>query len=419
MVIAAISVVMVGAIAFSGSGAPRPTAKSTLPAAPAAVDPNQARIAEYRQRLDEQARKLAAEQAEYQRARQQFSASTPVAGGAPPAGQPAYASSGATGNEEESIENDRKKRAYMSLFASNVALSYRSNNPTMSTGSPAPYPGQSFGTKNSMPAGPSIASPTGYFVPFASSADARATPSSPKEENAPKPAVQENGAVVDRAGQTEQAAAPNKSHVPEWSQELNKSEGKQYRLFEGTVIEAVLTNRLNGSFAGPINCMVTANIYSHDGQQLLIPQGSRVLGEVKRVTSFGQERLSVAFHRLIMPDGYSVSLDQFKGLNQIGETGLRDQINHHYVQIFGVSLAIGAIAGLAQADTRSGLVQSSTDAYRQGVADSLSQSSLRILDRYLNLLPTLTIREGHRVNVYLSDDLLLPAYQNHRIPADV
>jgi type IV secretory pathway VirB10-like protein len=144
-----------------------------------------------------------------------------------------------------------------------------------------------------------------------------------------------------------------------------------------------------------------------------------VLGEVKRVTTFGQERLAVIFHRVIMPDGFSVSLDQFKGLNQIGETGLRDQVNHHYAQIFGVSLAIGAIAGLAQADTRAGGFQSSSDAYRQGVASSLSQSSLRILDRYLNVLPTLTIREGHRVKVYLSDDLLLPAYNHHRMPGDL
>jgi type IV secretion system protein VirB10 len=165
--------------------------------------------------------------------------------------------------------------------------------------------------------------------------------------------------------------------------------------------------------------MLTITVFSHDGQQLLIPQGSRILGEARRVTTVGQERLAVLFHRVIMPDGYSLSLDQFKGLNQIGETGLRDQINHHYAQIFGASLAIGAIAGLAEAGTRAGVLQSSTEAYRQGVADSLSQSSLRILDRYLNLLPTLTIREGHRVKIYLSGDLLLPVYQNHRMPEDL
>ena len=151
----------------------------------------------------------------------------------------------------------------------------------------------------------------------------------------------------------------------------------------------------------------------------LIPQCSRVLGEVRKVESFGQQRLAVFFHRVVMPDGYSVSLDQFQGLNQVGETGLRDQVNHHYLQVFGVSIAIGAIAGLGQANARTGLDQSGLDTYEQGVAASLSQTSLRILDRYLNVLPTFTIREGHRVKVYLSEDLLLPAYDKHRVPSDL
>jgi type IV secretion system protein VirB10 len=138
-----------------------------------------------------------------------------------------------------------------------------------------------------------------------------------------------------------------------------------------------------------------------------------VLGEVRPVNSFGQQRLAVVFHRLIMPDGYSVSLDQFQGLNQIGETGLRDKVNHHYLQVFGVSLAIGAIAGLGHANSRTGSDLSALDAYQQGVTSSLSQSSLRILDRYLNVLPTHSITEGYRVKIYLSGDLLLPVYDPH------
>ncbi len=124
----------------------------------------------------------------------------------------------------------------------------------------------------------------------------------------------------------------------------------QYRLFEGTLIETTLTNRLNGSFAGPVNCMVTNNLYSHDRMKLLIPAGSRVLGDVHPVESFGQQRLAVTFHRLVLPNGFSVSLDDFTGLNQVGETGLRDKVDHHYLQVFGVSLAIGAIAGLTPSD---------------------------------------------------------------------
>jgi type IV secretion system protein TrbI len=185
------------------------------------------------------------------------------------------------------------------------------------------------------------------------------------------------------------------------------------------VIETVLTNRLDGSFSGPVNCMVTTNIFSHDGQRLLIPQGSHVLGEIRKVENFGQQRLAVVFHRVIMPDGYSVNLDRSPGLNQIGETGLVDKVNHHYLQVFGVSVAIGAIAGLSQANTQYGIDTSAGDAYRQGMATSLSQSSLRILDRYLNVLPTFTIREGHRVKIYLTEDLILPAYHKHQMQNDL
>lgn len=212
--------------------------------------------------------------------------------------------------------------------------------------------------------------------------------------------------------------APKRSDSQALDPELTRAEGQRYRLLEGTILETVLTNRLTGSLAGPVNTMLTTDVYSHDRQHLLIPEGSRILGEVKPVTTLTQQRLAVVFHRIIMPDGFSVSLDQFHGLNQIGETGLRDQVNHHYVEIFGVSIAIGAIAGLSQANTIYGVTESASDAYRQGFASSLSQSSLRILDRFLNVLPIFTVREGHRIKVYLASDLLLPAYDRHNIPSN-
>ena len=85
-----------------------------------------------------------------------------------------------------------------------------------------------------------------------------------------------------------------------------------------------------------------------------------------------------------MPDGYSVPLDQFKGLNQIGDTGLRDQVNNHYLRIFGASLALGALGAVAEAGTGSALTASGTDVMRQGLGQSMAQSSARILDRFLD-----------------------------------
>ena len=128
----------------------------------------------------------------------------------------------------------------------------------------------------------------------------------------------------------------------------NAAAGKTYLLFEGTILETVLINRLDGGLAGPVECLLSTDVYSNDRQHLLLPAGSKLLGETKKVDTFGQTRLAVVFHRVLMPDGYSVSLDQFKGLNQIGDTGLRDQVNNHYLRIFGVSLAIGALGAVGK-----------------------------------------------------------------------
>ena len=149
---------------------------------------------------------------------------------------------------------------------------------------------------------------------------------------------------------------------------VNESaEGKRYVLFEGTVLEALLINRLDGSFSGPVSCLLSNNVYSHDRQHVLIPAGSKILGEAKKVDTFGQVRLAVTFHRLIMPDGFSVNLDQFKGLDQAGATALKDKVNNHYAKIFGASLALGVLGGVAQIGTGSALTSTGSGTNPGGI----------------------------------------------------
>jgi type IV secretion system protein TrbI len=201
---------------------------------------------------------------------------------------------------------------------------------------------------------------------------------------------------------------------------VNSATGQPYVLYEGTTIETILMNRLDGDASGPVKVMVTTPVYSHDHQHVLIPEGSVVLGESRKIgtAGFGQQRrLAVVFHRMIMPDGYSVDLDQFHGLNQIGETGLKDKVNNHYLTIFGTSIALGIIGGAAEMSNNGGaLTGNGIDAYKYGVAASMSENATTVLDRFINIPPTITIREGYRVKVYISQDLLLPAYENHAIP---
>jgi type IV secretory pathway VirB10-like protein len=200
---------------------------------------------------------------------------------------------------------------------------------------------------------------------------------------------------------------------------VNSAHGQPYVVFEGTTIDTALVNRLDGEFAGPVKVLVTNPVYSQDRQHVLIPEGTFILGDTQKVSGFGQKRLAVIFHRLIMPDGYSVDLDQFHGLDQIGDTGLKDKANNHYLQIFGASIALGIISGAAQATTNSGYSASGSDMYRQGLASSLAASGTNVLEKFINIPPTITISEGHRIKVYLTQDMLLPAYEAHTVPGDI
>jgi type IV secretion system protein VirB10 len=374
----------------------RSTPKKQTPVLP----PNEDRLIEYRKRIEEESRKLTEEQAELARTKGAYARTANqqlVEQGSEVPGANSFAprlrnpQSSGEASQTNWIAQESAKRKYTSRFASNIALSYRSD-PKTASSEPGTPPGQAV----------PVFDPRLYPWPVML----------PPGAQSPQPM---NEGVGDTAKPTEQAGKQSKPTLPD----LNHSTGKDFRLFEGTIIEAVLTNRLDGTFSGPVNCLVSYDVYSHDHNHILIPSGSRVLGDVHPVESSGQSRLAVTFHRLVMPDGFSVNLDQFRGLDQIGETGLRDQVNHHYMQIFGASIAIGLIAGLAQSNTNYGTSVPATDVYRQGVASSLSQSSTHFLDKFLNILPTFTIREGQRIKIYLQEDLALPAYENHQMPDDI
>jgi len=201
---------------------------------------------------------------------------------------------------------------------------------------------------------------------------------------------------------------------------VDSATGQPYLIYEGSVLDTVLMNRLDGDAVGPVKVLVSNPLYSHDRQHVIIPEGTVVLGEAKKIGAVGfgqQRRMAVVFHRLIMPDGYSVDLDQFHGLDQIGEEGLKDKVNNRYLQIFGTSIALGVIAGASEITQGGGTITTSgSQAFTNGTAASVSQSATTILDRFMQIPPTITIREGHRVKVYFTQDLLLPAYSNHTIP---
>ena len=233
---------------------------------------------------------------------------------------------------------------------------------------------------------------------------------------------QPGSSMISARQSSEQKSSPLDQPSTQKRREVNidSAVGQPYVIYEGLTMDTTLMNRLDGDAVGPVKVLVSSPVYSHDRQHVLIPDGTIVLGEARKIGSAGfgqQRRLAVVFHRMIMPDGYSVDLDQFHGLDQIGEEGLRDKVNNHYLQIFGTSIALGVISGAGQIESGGGTITTSgSQAFTTGAASSVSQSATTILDRFIQIPPTITIREGHRVKVYFMQDMLVPAYDNHTIP---
>ncbi len=180
------------------------------------------------------------------------------------------------------------------------------------------------------------------------------------------------------------------------------------RIYEGSFLEAALVSQLSGDFPGPVLAVVSVPFYSADRQRILVPRGARVLGTAQAVANQDQTRLAVSFHRLILPDGRWVSLE-FHGLNQVGEGALKDQVDRHYFSMFAAVGAVGVLSGLTAA--RGNPYEGGAAGFRAGAGQGLGQAATRILDRFLNRLPNITIRAGHRLRIWFTSDVLLPRPQ--------
>ena len=182
------------------------------------------------------------------------------------------------------------------------------------------------------------------------------------------------------------------------------------RVYEGSVVSAVLVTQLSGDFAGPVEAHVSIPFYSSDRQRIVIPRGARFLGTVQPVRDQDQRRLAVGFHRLIWPDGRWVNL-AFHGLNAVGEGALLDHVNRHYVSMFAAAGAVGVISGLTLQGANP--YGGGREGFQAGVSQGLGQSASQILDRFLNRLPSITIRAGHRLRIWLTGDVLVARPEPH------
>ena len=178
----------------------------------------------------------------------------------------------------------------------------------------------------------------------------------------------------------------------------------------GAVIPAALITGIRSDVPGQITAQVTQNVYdSPTGRILLVPQGTRIIGQYDSGVGFGQRRVLLVWSRLIMPDGRSIVLERQPGANAEGYAGLEDGVDFHWGEMFKAAalstlLSVGAEAGTSQSE--SNLVQ----ALRSGASNSISQTGQQIVSRQLGIAPTLTVRPGFPVRVMVTRDLVLEPY---------
>lgn len=183
-----------------------------------------------------------------------------------------------------------------------------------------------------------------------------------------------------------------------------------YVVQAGAVIAAALLTGIRSDLPGQITAQVTEHVYdTPTGKFLLIPQGSRLIGQYDSQVAFGQKRVLLVWNRIMLPDGKSIVLERQQGADAQGFSGLEDEVDYHWwdlAKAAALSTLLGVGAELGSNRDESDLVR----ALRRGSQDSINDTGQQIVRRQLNIQPTLTIRQGFPVRVIVNRDLVFSPY---------
>jgi type IV secretion system protein VirB10 len=181
-----------------------------------------------------------------------------------------------------------------------------------------------------------------------------------------------------------------------------------------SIIPGVLLTGIDSDLPGKITGQIRSNVYdSVSGEYLLIPQGTRVLGDYDSKVSYGQERVLIVWRRLLFPDGSSINIENMPGVDSGGYSGLKDKVNNHYGRIL-TGVVIGSVIGAgAQMATDREYTTSNPgfdELAVQGAAEDINNVTQRLTERNLDIQPTLEIRPGSKFNIFVTKDVFLRAY---------
>lgn len=227
-------------------------------------------------------------------------------------------------------------------------------------------------------------------------------------------ACAEQGTDQDQNGQDEKLAfVDQKANEDIYSGYTLVEQIIPYEVKASTVIPGVLITGMNSDLPGTVIGQVSENVYdSISGKYLLIPQGTRIIGKYDSKTTYAQERGLVIWQRLIMPNGKSLVLDNLQGADQAGYSGFKDKVHSHYGRVLWSAIIGGLITGGVAAATD----VEDDDSFRgqagSNAANNISSATNSIVNKNLNIQPTVIIRPGYQFNIIVSKDLLLEPYRD-------
>jgi len=180
-------------------------------------------------------------------------------------------------------------------------------------------------------------------------------------------------------------------------------------LHEGSVIPAVVARAVNSDLPGQVELRTTRDVYdSVNGKTLVIPRGTRAIGAYSSDVTAGQNRVLVAFHRLIFPDGRTVYLGNAQGTDREGAAGFHDRVNTHFWKMVGSSFLLAAIAQASGDNGSTTLnIGGASGSSSNPAGEIMVRTSETVLGKYTNMQPTIEIRPGTRVNITVNKDIVL------------
>lgn len=203
----------------------------------------------------------------------------------------------------------------------------------------------------------------------------------------------------------------------DWLMAQKKGQISFYEVKAGSVIPAVMIGGINSDLPGQIIAQVRENVFdTRSGAKVVIPQGTRLVGTYDAHVAYGQQQVLVVWNRMVFPDGTSMNIRGMPGADQSGYAGFKDQVDNHYVRIFGSAMLMslfsaGVQLSQPQQSASAGQAPSASQTVAGALGQQLGQVGTNMANKNLNIQPTLEIRPGYRFNVMVTKDIVLGSYQ--------